>query len=104
VAKANPTTNQNKQTMEKAKYDFSKYISCDCKMLAAAYGLSISTFKRNVKKIKPQLDNIRQKIRPGSPLGPRYWTNEMLQILFDHMGGEPSKSIKEVQSSSVKPN
>jgi hypothetical protein len=73
-----------------AKYNFSKYRNYDCKMLAHAYGHSTATFHRNTKAIKPKLDAIRKRIRPNSAKGPRYWNNEMLDLLFTHMGGEPT--------------
>jgi len=69
-----------------APYDFKKYNNETNHTLAAKYGVSLSTFKKNKEAIQPELEVLRKKIRPGAKKGIRFWSNEMLQLLFDHMG------------------
>jgi len=69
-----------------APYDFNKYNNETNQTLAVKYGVSLSTFKKNKAAIQPKLEALRKKIRPDSKLGVRFWTDEMLGVLFDHIG------------------
>lgn len=69
-----------------APYDFKKYINETNQTLAAKYGVSVSTFRINKALIQPELEVMRKKLRPDAKRGGRFWSNEMLQLLFDHMG------------------
>jgi len=71
------------------KYDFSKYRSETNSTLAERYGVCLTTFKEYKKAIAPELQKIKQKILPNSSRGPRIWTSEMLQLLFDLLGVPP---------------
>lgn len=48
----------------KQTWDFSKYQNQTNKTLAARYGYSKNTFKKNIEGIKPQLDELRKALRP----------------------------------------
>ncbi|MGE0636575.1 MAG: hypothetical protein AB7G44_11135 [Bacteroidia bacterium] len=71
------------------KYDFSKYRNETNVSLKQRYGLSLSTFKKNIEAIQPQLEEMRKALRPGAKRGSNFYTHPMLKLLFDHMGGEP---------------
>jgi len=72
-------------------YDFSKYINETNASLASKYGWSLSTFKNNIADIQPQLKELRKKFRSKAKRGVRFWTHEMLKLLFEHIGFEPGE-------------
>ncbi|MGE0635389.1 MAG: hypothetical protein AB7G44_10170 [Bacteroidia bacterium] len=73
----------------KQTWDFSKYHKETNKTLAARYGYSKNTFKKNIEGINDELDAMRKALRPSGKRGSNFWTIPMLQLLFDHMGFEP---------------
>lgn len=77
------------------KYDFSKYRNETNVTLAERYGFSLSTFKKNIDVLMPQLEKMRKALRPNAKRGSNFWTIPMLKLLFDHMGGEPTLPTEE---------
>lgn len=78
--------NENLASASKPKYDLTKYHCETNQSLANRYGVAVSTFHVYIQPIQEQLHAMRMKRRPNSVLGSRYWTKEMLILLFDTIG------------------
>jgi len=72
------------KTDAKRQYDFSKYNKETNETLAKRYCISLSQFNRDKREIQPIIAALRKKHKPSSKNGTRYWTKEMLEVLFDY--------------------
>ncbi len=85
-------------------YDYSKYVNETNVSLAERYDWSLSTFKKNIADIQPKLKKLRKKFRSGAKRGVRFWTCEMLKLLFDHIGFEPVEKKKKPKEKEEEKN
>lgn len=83
-------------------YDFSKYHNETNVSLAQRYGISLTTFKKNIEAIMPQLEEMRKALRPNAKRGSNFYTRPMLKLLFIHMGGEPDLPTDEEKAKRKK--
>lgn len=80
----------NKEEKEKAEkaieFDPALLVGKKLKELAAAWGKSVNTFKRDIEAIKDQLMKIKREVRPGCKRGAQGATYKEVMLIIGHIG------------------